>query len=376
MAKSFSDILAAVKPAKRTDQMLILAAMYHLGATAKSVSVGDISAVFELQSIAVPVNLSARLRKYLSLVEPTTSSPPILWRLKKAGVDRLNDMTGLSLTSPNGSNAFGIDIGFVCALEAPEFQSLRDAFGGASAWTEVASGPYSHVYRTTTIRTQAGRPVSVVATVSTSMGLTAAAIATSQLIARFKPRFVVMTGIAAGTRSGNKQFGDILVADPSIDYNSGKVVQENGIASFQPDPYPIALPPRLRSQLKRFASDAHVFSSIAANWVGDRPAHPNRAHIGPLGAADQVIDNPQIILQLQQNWRKLIGVEMETYAVYRACLEAPEPKPLFASFKAVCDFAAEKTDSWQPYAAYMAAHFAKSFIEKRWEDICHENTED
>ena len=80
--------------------------------------------------------------------------------------------------------------------------------------------------------------------------------------------------------------------------------------------------------------------------------------MGPLGAADQVIDDPSRILEIQRNWRKLIGVEMETYGVYRACYESPDPKPRVVSFKAVCDFAAEKTDSWQPYAAFMAAEFA------------------
>jgi len=48
-------------------------------------------------------------------------------------------------------------------------------------------------------------------------------------------------GIAAGTKGDGKQFGDVLVADPSVDYNSGKVVFENGIRDFQPDPYPVSL---------------------------------------------------------------------------------------------------------------------------------------
>jgi nucleoside phosphorylase len=58
---------------------------------------------------------------------------------------------------------------------------------------------------------------------------------------------------------------------------------------------------------------------------------------------------------------------METYGVYRACHEAPEPKPRVVSFKAVCDFAAEKTDSWQAYAAYVAAEFAVRFLKQDWE---------
>jgi len=67
----------------------------------------------------------------------------------------------------------------------------------------------------------------------------------------FRPRIVVMIGIAAGTKDGGKHFGDVLVADPSVDYNSGKVVRSDGIRGFLPDPYPIGLPARLRSVLLR-----------------------------------------------------------------------------------------------------------------------------
>jgi nucleoside phosphorylase len=62
---------------------------------------------------------------------------------------------------------------------------------------------------------------------------------------------------------------------------------------------------------------------------------------------------------------------METYGVYRACHEAPEPKPRFISFKSVCDFAAEKTDSWQDYAAFTAAGFAVRFLQSEWEALWH-----
>jgi nucleoside phosphorylase len=99
------------------------------------------------------------------------------------------------------------------------------------------------------------------------------------------------------------------------------------------------------------------------------PGTENKLYIGPLGAADQVIDDPSRVLEIQQNWRKLIGIEMETYGVYRACHEAPEPKPRFVSFKAVCDFAAEKSDSWQTYAAFVAAEFAVTFLRQEWDAL-------
>ncbi|MCP3477429.1 hypothetical protein NLM33_45555 [Bradyrhizobium sp. CCGUVB1N3] len=167
----------------------------------------------------------------------------------------------------------------------------------------------------------------------------------------------------------NKEFGDVLVADPSVDYNSGKVVDVNGIREFLPDPYPIGLNARLRSVLQRYSGNKQVFTRIRERWTGATPKNGNRLHIGPVGAADQVIDDPTRILEITKNWRKLVGVEMETYAVYRACHESPDPKPRMASFKAVCDFAAEKTDSWQTFAAFMAAEFAVDFLKAEWDAL-------
>jgi nucleoside phosphorylase len=201
------------------------------------------------------------------------------------------------------------------------------------------------------------------------MGLTAAAIATTHLVLQFRPRLVVMIGIAAGTTAGGKQFGDVLVADPSVDYMSGKIASVNGARQFLPDPYPLGLNPRIRSVLRRHVASRDAFAEIQSRWTGRLPPGRNRMHLGPLGAADQVIDDYTRILEIQLNWRKLIGLEMETYGVYRACHESPEPKPDVVSFKAVCDFAAEKSDDWQDYAAYVAAQFATNFLRIEWEGL-------
>jgi hypothetical protein len=55
-----------------------------------------------------------------------------------------------------------------------------------------------------------------------------------------------------------------------------------------------------------------LFAEIRKRWSGALPPKPNRLHVGPLGGADQVIDDPTRVLEIQKNWRKLIGVEMET----------------------------------------------------------------
>lgn len=364
----FSAILSAVRPRERTDQYVVLAALYFLGANTNPVTARQVSDLLTLHK-AVPSNVSASLRSYSSFVERADASTPIKWRLTIKGIEQLRKLSGLELTSGEQYAAYDTDIGFVCALEHPEFTALQAATGGQKNWTAAGDANFAHVYQTTSIATLSGKKLKVVGTVATSMGLTAAAIATTQLVMQFRPRIVVMVGIAAGTRGGNKEFGDILVADPSVDYNSGKVVQENGIRDFLPDPYPIGLNARLRSVIQKYRAPNPLFQKLRSAWQGDVPQQQTRLHLGPVGAADQVIDDETRILEIQKNWRKLIGVEMETYGVYRACHEAPEPKPRFVSFKSVCDFAAQKTDSWQDYAAYTAANFAVEFLRQEWDAI-------
>jgi len=366
----FASFLSAVKRKERTDQYLILSALFFLDAHKTPVTSTDIQNLLSLRlKKEVPKNISDGLRKYQAYVECVDKGPPLLWSLTSNGVKRLRTLSGLALPETSDAQEFESDIGIICALEYPELSAVIKTFGGAQTWKEIGNSRYTHIYQETKLHTNTGKQLKVIATTSTSMGLTAAAIATTQLVLQFRPRIVAMIGIAAGTHSGNKQFGDVLVADPSVDYNSGKVALENGIREFLPDPYPLGLNARLRSVLQKYRGNHLLFEEIRKGWTGNVPKVANRLHLGPLGAADQVIDDASRVLEIQRNWRKLIGVEMETYGVYRACHESPEPKPRFVSFKAVCDFAAEKTDSWQDYAAFTAARFAFEFFKTEWDAL-------
>lgn len=366
----FSAIIGSIKPKDRKTQFLVLAALYHLGAHRTPVTVKQIKDLLSLHQLKkVEKYLNTRLREYHSFVEVAEKGPPLKWRLTAKGLNQLQKESGLSLPNTDTLDSFDNDIAFLCALQNPELSALVNALGGDTNWNVTGTAKHTHIYRTSILQTKTGKSLKIVATIATSMGLTAAAIATTQLVMQFRPRLVVMVGIAAGTRSGNKEFGDVLVADPSVDYNSGKVVHENGVREFLPDPYPIGLNARLRSVLQKYQANTSVFEDIRRGWNKQLPKRINRLHLGPLGAADQVIDDATRVLEIQRNWRKLIGVEMETYGVYRACHEAPEPKPRFISFKSVCDFAAEKTDSWQDYAAYTAAEFAVRFLQSEWESL-------
>jgi nucleoside phosphorylase len=62
--------------------------------------------------------------------------------------------------------------------------------------------------------------------------------------------------------------------------------------------------------------------------------------------------------------RDLLGIDMETYAVYHAAFQSRRPKPTAVSLKAVCDFAdPDKNDGFQPYAAFVSAQVIRNFVE-------------
>lgn len=194
---TLSTILSAVKPRERTDQYAILAALYCLDAHTAPVTAKQVTDLLRLHlGSKLPKNVNASLRAYGAYVEPAEKGPPLRWALTQKGLEQLRATSGLELATGSTEADFGTDVGIVCALEQPEFEALATALGGPNAWTVVGSPRFPHVYRETALETSAGKKLRVVATTSTSMGLTAAAIATTHLILQFRPRLVAMVGIA------------------------------------------------------------------------------------------------------------------------------------------------------------------------------------
>ncbi|MBX3229221.1 MAG: hypothetical protein KIT84_18635 [Labilithrix sp.] len=262
--------------------------------------------------------------------------------------------------------ARSFDVAIVCALHSPELHEVLNAFGGESKWQSQPDFGQTHIYKSIDVPLSGAPPLSVVAGAPTHMGLTATAIISTQMLLMFRPRLIVMVGIAAGTKASGRNYGDILVANPSVDYASGKIAVVDGVETFQPDPFPLPVDSRLHTLVQEDRRTREGLDEIAGTWGGARPRTSLNIHIGALGAADQVVDSEKRILDIKKNWRKLIGVEMETYALYRAAHEAPRPKPLYVSFKSVCDFAAAKDDAWQEYAAFTAAQYCRRFLLKNW----------
>ena len=126
-------------------------------------------------------------------------------------------------SSKHFDDLYNYDLGVVCALYKIELESILRL---AKSWDEVAFPHDSTKYFTTMLEIK-GKCIKIVASSAPQMGMPATAVLTTKLISHFKPRYLAMTGIAAGISGRNINLGDILVADPSWDYGSAAMGRRN-----------------------------------------------------------------------------------------------------------------------------------------------------
>jgi nucleoside phosphorylase len=142
------------------------------------------------------------------------------------------------------------DIVMLVALEDTELKSILDL---PCSWTDnkIPFDPF--VWHKGEI-SSAGAEYSIVVGAAPAMGMPAAAVTATKAISYFRPRLVVMTGICAG-RKGKVNYGDVIVADPSWDLSSGKIVEKNGEIILEPAAYQWRLDTAVRQNVLALIRD-------------------------------------------------------------------------------------------------------------------------
>lgn len=205
--------------------------------------------------------------------------------------------------------------------------------------------------------------ITLVAAHTPQMGSCASASLSMKMIHQFRPRYIIMTGIAAGIK-GTGNFGDILVADQVWDGASGKIKQpQSAIKTFLPDPKYKILDEDLKDKILAIQTRRLYLDMIKTEWLATKPDASLNLHIGPLATMPAVIESVEQIEELKKQSRKVIGLEMEAYGVFYSAAHCSKPKPKAICIKSICDFAdEEKSDDYQDYAAYTSAQFAYNLI--------------
>lgn len=199
-----------------------------------------------------------------------------------------------------------------------------------------------------------GNLVHVIATCSTQMGMVAASTLTTKLIYNFCPRYVVMTGIAAGVK-GKTNMGDAIVAEYTWDYGAGKeVIDESGQKKHKNTIQQIHISPEISNMVRQLQLDTAFLDSVKSEARVKKPKNKFNIIMGAVATGAAVIADPDKVKEIIDNQvRDLIAVEMEVYGVYYAANWAISPRPQFIAIKSVCDYAdAEKNDDFHDYAAY------------------------
>ena len=218
------------------------------------------------------------------------------------------------------------------------------------------------IYYSATWKSLHDRSMSVIACAAPRMGMTAACVTACKVIDRWRPRFLVMTGIAAATKA-DLSYGDILVAESAYDYGSGKIIEvDDEKRLFVPSPSPLAIDPNLHAILQRWEQEQTSMDTIRRSWHETISITP-RLILGILASGAAVVQNQEVVDEILRHSRKVVGLDMEAYALFQAAHLCKSPRPRILVAKSVSDFADKrKDDNWQQYAAFTSARFIYEFF--------------
>jgi nucleoside phosphorylase len=243
------------------------------------------------------------------------------------------------------------DLVVICALYDPELTAVLEL---PCEWRELEESNDSIVYFQGVLKSKSGDRL-IIAAACMEPGMSAAAALTATTIARFRPRYVAMTGITGGMR-GSCNLGDVVMAEAVWDYTNGKHAVLDGKPAFRPAPRVIDIDPVVISQIQRLCRGDGVMKGIADSFMPKRPEQIPALRVGPMFTGTAVVADSDVAQGLEAIHRKVVGVEMEGYGVACAVKYLGHERPEVFILKGVSDFADErKDDDWHAYASFTSA---------------------
>lgn len=260
--------------------------------------------------------------------------------------------------------SYKTDLCIITALADPEFAAITRI-----PWNWGVSEPLDD---NTFVRrgsfSSGGISFTVTAANASRMGMVSSALLAAKLVEREAPRFLVMPGICAGIE-GKVNLGDVVVADPTWDWQCGKHFVDQSQHGFAIAPEPIGLASFIRARFEQMRLRNDLWAKIRGDWP-DPPDTELRLKVAPMASGSSVVADTEVVNRIKDQNRNLTAIEMEAFGVAAAASMATHPRPTIFVCKAVCDFADEgKNDKWRSYAAYCSAQAISLFFETYMHDI-------
>lgn len=259
------------------------------------------------------------------------------------------------------------DVFILTALSHPEYSAIEQL--------DFDWGPLEPLDRTQLIRygtLKVGeRTVRIGAAFCARMGTVAAATLTTKAALRLNPRLIIMAGICAGLE-GKAEIGDVIAADVSWDWQSGKYIDKNGEEVFESSPHHINIDEELRNNLIIFKRDASFWSSLSILAKQYSLSAPKLV-TAPMATGSSVLADVRVSERIRAvQHRNVTGLDMETYGVYAAAASTITDVD-FISLKSVCDNGdKKKDDKFQEYASTVSAKAVEQFIRHYFQHKKHQ----
>ncbi|MDD2546139.1 MAG: hypothetical protein PHI55_07630 [Burkholderiaceae bacterium] len=255
------------------------------------------------------------------------------------------------------------DVFILTALDDPEMQAVESELPDLGPYLPMDA---NQLVRYCDIESN-GRILKVGLAFASRMGPVASAILGTKAIEHLKPSLIVMPGICGGIAK-NALIGDVIAADPTWDWQSGKYVDAADV-DFEFAPHQLHISTNMRNALLRVKKDALFWQTLASDALSQKVELP-KLLTGPLATGASVIANERVTRQIKEKQNKnVVGVDMESYAVYAAAAAAGRHIEVI-SLKSVCDKAnIEKNDEYQAYAAKISAKVTIHFLKQHGDSL-------
>lgn len=211
--------------------------------------------------------------------------------------------------------------------------------------------------------------IKVVFGAANQMGMVAATSLATKMTYNFIPRYLVMTGIAAGTDSKKMSYGDVVVASTAWDYRAGKDIREEEEPEHLNTIKPFTIDTSFINWVRELAEDEESLRKIKDDFRGKKPDTTLKLLYGSVVSGASVVTDAEIVKGiLKEQSRDILALEMEIYGVYYAANWAIRPRPKVIALKSISDFADKhKADDYHQYASYTSAKvfekLAKDYFE-------------
>jgi nucleoside phosphorylase len=261
---------------------------------------------------------------------------------------------GLAERSPE------VDALIITALPDPELAAVEQIIPSLGPLRPLDVRQY---YRLGGLSLSETRELSLAVAHCERMGPVHAAVSTAKLCQALKPKLVVMAGVCAGYPK-KSSLGDVVAAETAWLWQDGKFAVVEEIPAFLGSPHQVHVNPAVKACLLNIKRDEKFWNGFGTMARRAGVVTPKLV-CGPVATGAAVLADAKVrdsIAQTQH--RAVVGLDMETYAVYVAA-ESCQAVKHFVSLKAVCDGGdKDKADQYQAYAAEVSAVATVAFVRK------------